>query len=85
MLFVDSSWSANTCAGEYEQETTLCIIVPKQKQALSSSFSVSFRLYVCQEHSECSVRDFHFLVTVVYAEDAPTRVIHYLRHTVGLH
>ncbi|PNF20594.1 NHL repeat-containing protein 2 [Cryptotermes secundus] len=83
--FPDPSWSANTYGGEYEQEMTLCIVVPKQKQASSNSFSVSYRLYVCREHSECSVRDFHFLLTVVYTEDAPTRVIHYLSHVVGLH
>lgn len=83
--FPDASWSASTCGGEYKQEMTLCIAVPKQKQASSSSFYVSYRLYVCQERSECSVRDLHFLVTVVYTEDAPTRVIHYLNHTVGLH
>jgi hypothetical protein len=85
VLFIDPSWSANTCGGEYKQEMTLCIVVPKQKRSSSNSFSVSYRLYVCRDHSECSVRDLHFLVTVVYTEDAPTRVIHYLSHVVGLH
>lgn len=80
----DPSWSASSCGGEYENEVTLHIVVPKQTQASSSSFSINYHLYVCWEHSECSVQDLQFVVNVLYAENAPTTTAHYLTHVVGL-
>jgi len=80
----DPSWSASSYGGEYEKEVTLHVVVPKQSQASSNSFSIDYRFYICQEHSECSMQDLHFVVNVLYADGAPTTTAHYLTHVVGL-
>jgi hypothetical protein len=80
----DPSWSASSVGGEYEKEATLRIVVPTQTQTSSNSFSINYRLYICHEHSECSVKDLHFVVNVLCAENAPTTTVHYLTHVVEL-
>jgi hypothetical protein len=84
MFCPDPSWSANSYGGEYEKEVMLRIVVPKQTQTSSNSFSINYRLYICHEHSECSVKDLHLVVNVLYAENAPTTTLHSITHVVGL-
>ena len=79
----DPSWSANSYGGVYEKDVTLHIVVPQQTQTSSSSFSINYRFYICQEHTECSMQDLHFVVNVLSAPNAPTMTAHYLTHVVG--
>ncbi|XP_069674037.1 NHL repeat-containing protein 2 isoform X2 [Periplaneta americana] len=83
--FPGPSWSASRCAGDYEPETTLKIMVPKQKQASSATFSINYRLYICRDSSECSKLELHIVVTVVYSDLAPDTVIHHFTHAFGQH
>ena len=79
----DPSWTASSYGGEYEKEVILHVVVPKQTQASSNSFSINYRLYICHECSECSVQVLYFVVNVLYADGAPTTTAGYLTHVVG--
>jgi hypothetical protein len=78
----DPSWSTSSVGGEYEKEAALRIVVPTQTS--SNSLSINYHLYIYHEHLECSVKDLHFVVNVLYAENAPTTTVHYLTLVVGL-
>lgn len=80
--FPDASWSASCAAGEYTPDMSLCISVPKAKRGIQTSLSLNYRLYICIEHSECSMHSFNFLINVLYSDDAPGVVQHTVSHLV---
>ncbi|PSN47589.1 NHL repeat-containing protein 2 [Blattella germanica] len=80
--FPDLSWSASCAGGEYAQDMSLRVLVPRRKSATHTSFCVNYRLFICLDETQCTMRNFHFQITVIYDDNAPALVQHQVSYEI---